>query len=234
MGWMLGLRLFALSKGLVGFIFGSMLVPLQAGVAFAKSTTGKTEAVRGLRKAPSKKKDAPDSYLTAAGFVLAAGSDPGREECLHIEPIQNSLLAEFRSSLVDYAHTLLGRPYRSGGKKPASGFDCSGFTGYVFRQFGIGLPSCSRSQSQAGVQVKEAIAQAGDLVFFGRKQRKGPAQIYHTGIVASNQDGRLRVIHSATGEGVVVTDMSRAGYWRNHLVAIRRVIDRPVALVAAQ
>jgi cell wall-associated NlpC family hydrolase len=150
------------------------------------------------------------------------------------KPVEENLIGEFRSALISYAKTLLGRPYRSGGKKPSSGFDCSGFTGYVFKQFGMALPNCSRSQSSVGVKISKDSAKAGDLVFFGRKKRKGHTQIYHAGIVASNDGGRLKVIHSATGEGVVVTDMSRPGYWRNHLVAVRRVIEKPAALALAQ
>lgn len=219
--WAYGIRLFAFSKGLIGFLFGIMLVPLQAGAAFGKSASAKPGVVRVLRKAPVKKGERPDlNFVTDLAHPA--------------EELPESLIAEFRSSLIDYARTLLGRPYRSGGKKPASGFDCSGFTGYVFRQFGIALPSCSKSQSTVGVKVQKDSAQAGDLVFFGRRTRKGRTSIYHAGIVASNEGGRLRVIHSATGEGVVVTDMSRPGYWRNHLVSVRRVISRPAALVAAE
>jgi cell wall-associated NlpC family hydrolase len=86
----------------------------------------------------------------------------------------------------------------------------------------------------AGTKVTKTDAQAGDLVFFGRKKKGRGIQVYHAGIVASNQDGRLQVIHSATGEGVIVTDLSRPGYWRNHLVSVRRVIHKPAALVMAQ
>jgi hypothetical protein len=68
----------------------------------------------------------------------------------------------------------------------------------------------------------------------GKKKRKPRTEIYHTGIIASNEAGSLRIIHSATGEGVVVTDLSRPGYWRNHLVSVRRVIQKPAALVIAQ
>ena len=220
--WAYGLRLFALSKGIIGFLFGIMLVPLQASIAFGKSASKAPASVTVLRKPQPNKKSGPlkaaepDSALVqAAGFAWHQ-------------------VAEFRTSLIDYAQTLVGRPYRSGGKQPRSGFDCSGFTGYVFRQFGIALPACSRSQSTVGERVGKVDAQPGDLVFFGRKGRRGRTTIYHAGIVASNQGGRLRVIHSASGEGVTVTDMSQPGYWRNHLVAVRRVIDRPAALYSVQ
>jgi cell wall-associated NlpC family hydrolase len=216
------MSLLALSRTLTTFLFGLMLMPLQATLTFAKGSTAKAPIARAY------KKNTRTKARPAYGFLPTTG-------VANLRPtIDGSLLPEFRSALVTYSKTLLGRPYRSGGKKPAQGFDCSGFTGYVFRQFGIALPSCSRSQSQIGIKIQKDSAQAGDLVFFGRKKRKGGVQIYHTGIVASTEGGRLRVIHSATGEGVVLTDMSRPGYWRKHLVSIRRVISEPMALVAAQ
>lgn len=69
-----------------------------------------------------------------------------------------------------------GIMYRYGGTTPA-GFDCSGFTQYVFRQVGISLPRTAEAQRQAVTPVSNP--QPGDLVFFG-----SPA--YHVGIYAGN------------------------------------------------
>ncbi len=220
--WAYGLRLFALSKGLIGFLFGMMLVPLQAGMAWGKTATKLSAASSAWRMPLPKKK---------SSAVRLAEPDSALGQATAFAWYQ---VEEFRTSLIAYAHTLVGRPYCSGGKQPRSGFDCSGFTGYVFRQFGIALPACSRSQSTVGEKVAKDEARPGDLVFFGRKGRRGRTTIYHAGIVSSNRDGRLKVIHSASGEGVTVTDMSQPGYWRNHLVAVRRVIDKPAALFTVQ
>ncbi|TPG14141.1 hypothetical protein EAH86_17130 [Pedococcus bigeumensis] len=67
--------------------------------------------------------------------------------------------------------------YSYGGTSPSTGFDCSGFTAYVFRQVGISLPRTAEAQRQATTRVSSP--QPGDLVFFG-----SPA--YHVGIYAGN------------------------------------------------
>ena len=63
------------------------------------------------------------------------------------------------------ALALRGAPYRNGGADPA-GFDCSGFTQYVFGQYGISLPRDVREQYRSGKSVKSEELTAGDLIFF--------------------------------------------------------------------
>ena len=67
------------------------------------------------------------------------------------------------SALLDFARQFLGTPYVYGGSTPG-GFDCSGFTQFVFAQQGISLPRSSGAQTAAGTVVSEAEAQPGDLV----------------------------------------------------------------------
>ena len=79
------------------------------------------------------------------------------------------------SAIVNIARQYIGVPYVSGGATPA-GFDCSGFTQYVFAQVGISLPRTSSEQRYAGTQVSAAEARPGDLVW-------GPG---HVGIYTGN------------------------------------------------
>jgi cell wall-associated NlpC family hydrolase len=80
--------------------------------------------------------------------------------------------AQSVSGVVNIARGLLGIPYVYGGSTP-SGFDCSGFTSYVFRKAGISIPRTASAQQRAATPVSNP--EPGDLVFFG-----SPA--WHVGI----------------------------------------------------
>src|ERR1043165_447551 len=68
-------------------------------------------------------------------------------------------------ALVGTALSLRGTPYRNGGGDPG-GFDCSGFTQYVFARYGIALPRATRDQFQVGQDVDARELAPGDLIFF--------------------------------------------------------------------
>lgn len=68
------------------------------------------------------------------------------------------------SAVVEIAMRYIGVPYLSGGTTP-DGFDCSGFTSYVYAQVGITLPRTSSQQRYAGTVVSRADAQPGDLIW---------------------------------------------------------------------
>ena len=80
------------------------------------------------------------------------------------------------SQVVNIARTLLGIPYVYGGSSP-SGFDCSGFTQYVFGKAGVSIPRTASAQQNAASRVSDP--RPGDLVFFG-----SPA--WHVGIYTGN------------------------------------------------
>ena len=73
-----------------------------------------------------------------------------------------------------------GVPYRAGGTSPRSGFDCSGYTRYVFAQLGIRIPRVSRQQYASMIHISRAQAVPGDLVFF----HSGSGWVYHAAIYA--------------------------------------------------
>lgn len=73
--------------------------------------------------------------------------------------------AASNSSVVAIARQYVGAPYVYGGSTP-SGWDCSGFTSYVFAQAGISLPRSSSAQAGSGTIVSASQAQPGDLVYW--------------------------------------------------------------------
>ncbi len=133
----------------------------------------------------------------------------------------NSQPELWRNNLIKFARKYIGKPYRSAGKTPA-GFDCSGFTGFIFSKFGLRLPSHSGSQALIGEKISVQEAQKGDLAFFGWKTKKG-VTVNHAAIVASNPGEPLKIIHSASGKGIVVTSINQSKYWKKMLLFVRRV-----------
>ncbi|CAM4367663.1 C40 family peptidase [Paenibacillus alkaliterrae] len=122
------------------------------------------------------------------------------------------------SKLNGYVDGVIGSPYKSGGMS-TRGFDCSGFTTYVFDKMGIELPRTSASQAKAGTKVAKADLLPGDLVFFDTIGRNNGA-VSHVGIYIG--DGRF--VHASSSRGVV-TDKLDSSYFENRFVTARRVLD---------
>jgi hypothetical protein len=85
--------------------------------------------------------------------------------------------------LITFARQFLGTPYVFGGSSPA-GFDCSGFTQYVYREFGFHIGRTAQSQLGFGRAVERSDLQKGDLVFFGSSANN----IVHVAIYMGNGD----------------------------------------------
>ncbi len=124
--------------------------------------------------------------------------------------------------LLSYAKSFNGINYRFGGTSPETGFDCSGFVGYVYKQVaGMNLPRNALAISQVGQKIAPAELRPGDLVFFNTLRRT----ISHVGIYL----GDNRFIHatsSRTGE-VMISDL-RDRYWTRTFTSARR-LDLPLA-----
>lgn len=126
------------------------------------------------------------------------------------------------ADMISYAKKFMGTRYVRGGKSP-KGFDCSGFTGYVFRQFGYNLSASSAAQATQGVQIKREEAEPGDLLFFtGRNSRSG--RVGHVGIVLDNDavTGEITFIHASVSSGISIDRVS-APYYAKRFLSVRRV-----------
>lgn len=127
-------------------------------------------------------------------------------------------------ALTDFAATLLGRKYVWGATGPKT-FDCSGFTGYVFRSAGIELPRTSRMQYAQGEKVERSELQAGDLMFFS-SPRSGRGRVGHVGMVVSvDESGKsVTFIHASTKKGITYQKFPDGGYYSRNYIGAKRVI----------
>jgi len=110
---------------------------------------------------------------------------------------------------------LLGIKYKYGGTT-VKGFDCSGFTGYVFRKLGVELPRTSRGQATVGVKIAKQDLREGDLVFFNTNG-KG---ISHLGIYLGNG----KMAHSSSKYGTRIANFTDK-YYTSRYVTARRILS---------
>ena len=118
--------------------------------------------------------------------------------------------------LVAEAKNYLGVPYVYGGTSP-SGFDCSGFVYYVYRQCGYSITRTATAQNGNGVYVSRDALQPGDIIIFYNSAMSG---IGHSGIYIG--DGQF--IHASSGSGSVVISSLSNSYYNTHYYSARRVV----------
>jgi cell wall-associated NlpC family hydrolase len=114
------------------------------------------------------------------------------------------------------ALSLTGTHYQYGGNSPQSGFDCSGFVSYVFKQAAsLTLPHSALAISQLGVKVPKSELKPGDLVFFNTLK----ATFSHVGIYMGNN----RFIHSPSNGGGVRVENMQDSYWIKRFNGAQRI-----------
>lgn len=144
--------------------------------------------------------------------VSNRGGNIEREENNEVVPTTVSKGEE----IVSLAKQYLGKPYIYGGEGPNS-FDCSGFTLFVYQQFGISLSHSATAQSRQGTFVNKENIQAGDLVIFNDEENAG---IGHVGIYMG--DGNF--IHGSSAVGEVTTTPLSKQYYVQRYVTARRML----------
>lgn len=119
-----------------------------------------------------------------------------------------------RQAVIKIAKSLIGTPYRYGSMNPKRGFDCSGFTSYVYLQKGIKLPRSSADQFAQLAKVSKP--QAGDLVFFRHGKKIG-----HVGMYLGNG----MMVHSPqSGDRVKIESMEKPN-WKRRYAGARKAIS---------
>ena len=163
------------------------------------------------RRAPATAPAAPDD--PAAAPAAPATPSPTPAAPAPAAP-RGSRTAFDGYALAGTALALRGIPYRNGGSDPA-GFDCSGFTQYVFAQHGVALPREVREQFHVGKSVRPDDLVAGDIVFFTTTD-PGPS---HVAIAIGGDE----FVHAPSSAGVVRVEHLSSSYWAPRFIGARRV-----------
>lgn len=163
----------------------------------------------------------------AGGFASPARTSGGFAAATPAAPARDSVTlsaAQVADLIIDEAYKHIGTPYRYGARGPKA-FDCSGFTSYVYRQFGINLSHSSKDQAHDGRAVEGTYAdmQKGDIIIFGaRANRKS---VGHVGIfiemMPNGQD--FTFIHAATHGGITVSHIKEE-YYITRFLGARRIL----------
>ncbi|HHC74198.1 MAG TPA: NlpC/P60 family protein [Thiothrix sp.] len=114
-----------------------------------------------------------------------------------------------RVSIHQLAHQQLGVRYKWGGTSPRTGFDCSGYTQYVYAKSGVNIPRTAAQQRDASQGISRSQLQLGDLIFF-----KTGARSHHVGIYI----GRGEFIQAGSGSGRVKIERLDNPYWKKRWV----------------
>ncbi len=120
--------------------------------------------------------------------------------------------------LISYARQFEGVRYVYGGASPQTGFDCSGFVGYVYKRFDVSLNRSAQGMYSNGVKVSKGQLRAGDILFFDASSRKESGQIDHAGIYM----GGDTFIHASSSNGRVL--VQKLSEYRGTYIGAKRVI----------
>ncbi|GGG95450.1 hypothetical protein GCM10007422_06260 [Pedobacter zeae] len=142
---------------------------------------------------------------------------PKEDKSLNNSPAKQS------ESLIDFAKSMLGIPYRYATSNPKVGFDCSGFVSYVFSNFGFKVPRSSREFSYVGKETSLENAKVGDvLIFTGSNSRI--RRIGHVGIVYSIDENGIKFIHASSGKAHQVTITDLDGHYKARFMKIVSIL----------
>ena len=119
------------------------------------------------------------------------------------------------AKVVETAKSYIGSKYVYGATGPNS-FDCSGFTYYIYKQYGVSLSRTAAAQYKNGTAVSRSDLQLGDLIMFG----PSASGINHVGIYI----GGGKIVHAANASRGVTTDTINSGYYNKNYVGARRVL----------
>lgn len=190
---------------------GSEIRVLQSELQTLNYDVGPVDGIFG-----SKTRAAVEAFQRDHNLIVDGIVGPQTQKALaaaRIQPLKRTQRSETTEQIISTAKSFLGVPYKWGGTTP-DGFDCSGFTSYVFATQNISLPRVSVDQYGIGTSVSFSDLIPGDLVFFTFSSSK---QVSHVGIyIGDNQ-----FISATNSKGIAIYSFST--YWSNAYVGAKRV-----------
>lgn len=195
------------------------------GVNFRKGASTSTEIINSLSEGTSVEiLDTLSGWLkvkvdSKVGYIASEFITTKNASTLASRSTQTATIEEDTeiSSIVAYAKKYVGVKYVYGGRSP-SGFDCSGFVGYVYEKFGVELNNSAAGMYSNGTKVSKSALKPGDILFFDASSRKASGVIDHVGLYL----GGDKFIHASTSNGKVLIQ-SLSGYYGTYIGA-KRVI----------
>lgn len=148
-------------------------------------------------------------------YYVNCQKDSAETKYLPYYSMQTAL--NLRHDILEVSKEYIGVPYVSGGTS-RWGFDCSGYTQYVFNQLDIALERTVLNQLSDGIIVAKEDLQCGDLVIFSYTGDNG-GFASHIGIYVGND----QVIHASSSRGVTISDLN-SQYYTYHYQCARRII----------
>ena len=137
---------------------------------------------------------------------------PYSDQRIIASPKKTEVAPADRELVVEIAQTHIGVPYVFGGVTP-EGFDCSGFTCFVFQKANVQVGRSSRDQFATCRKIDKDEVTKGDLVFFN----SGSDEVSHVGIIISEKGEPLKMIHASTSKGVIIAEIESSDYWMKKL-----------------
>lgn len=186
---------------------------LLASVAAERAEAGQ-EQERMIERQNESRRRYEETELSRTAASQVETADPGErseEVVISSSSVAEDVVSQAGSGMISAAQNLIGSPYFFSGTSP-SGFDCSGFTQFVFQRSGKVLPRTAAGQFTSSTRLSRADARPGDLIFFSQS-----GSVDHVGIYL----GGGRFIGAQTSTGVAVASFT-TGYWSNHVVGFGR------------
>ena len=171
---------------------------------------------RALKKAkPVKGRNLSDLKITNPTAKINTVKNPATTDSKFVSNGETFITAKQGEEIVALAKTFMGVPYVFGGTTP-SGFDCSGFLQYVFKQYGINIPRLADEQYLLGKAVKTSQLSPGDLVFFSTYLPGASHCGFYVG------DGKF--LHTSSSKGVRIDSLD-SEYWKPRFLGGKKITN---------